>query len=583
MKKVSAVLFLLIGLIASSCRSSSTAQTAGSDAGTVVSFSNGSATLHGLLFMPSGNGPFPAVVVNHGSETNPSTAAAAEIAKFYTSLGFVVLAPHRTGHGLSADAGTPILEEQEKLKDLGLSPSEMTKAIFELHEKENLDVTAAIQWLKTQTYVDASRLAVTGVSYGGIQTLLTAYHNEERGLGVRCAIPFAPGAMSWGAADYPETLKTIVEAIHTPTFLIQAANDYSVGPSQVLGPLLEAKGAPNGYKLYPAFGTTNEEGHGGFAIRGADIWGPDVTKFLGECGGLPNSSPAPTPSLASLVTGPGDFNVTLVSDGLNRHYVLHVPPAYDGSTSLPLVVILHGGGGTGKSMIGLTGMNDLADQNGFLVAYPDGTIPTNDPDGKRSWNSGVMAANNDVLPNDVAFLRSLALAIEKDLHADSTKIFVAGFSNGASMSMRLATDLPDVFAASASVEGSIQITNADGLTGALPTPVGVIPVVIINGKADPIALYDGGTNQKGEVIASAAEAVSFWNAADGCTGAPVEHASPDGNVVVDEYKTCTPGGAVSLVTIGNGQHQWPRLDDQTHFNASAAIWDFFATHPRKIQ
>jgi polyhydroxybutyrate depolymerase len=304
----------------------------------------------------------------------------------------------------------------------------------------------------------------------------------------------------------------------------------------------------------------------------------------------PTSTPTPAPTqaeasppLASLVTGPGDYDLTFVSDNLERHYVLHVPPAYDGSKSLPLVFILHGGGATGKSMVKMTGMSDLADQDGFLVAYPDGTIPTNDPDGKRAWNSGVMAAANNVLPNDVAFLRSLALTIEGELHADSSQVFVAGFSNGASMSQRVATDLPDVFAASATVEGAIEITDADGITGALPTPIGVIPMFIINGKDDPIDVYDGGANVHGEVVKSAAETVSFWNAADGCTGTPLEHVSPDGNVVLDEYKDCTPGGAVSLATVGNGKHQWPTLDDQTHFNASKAIWDFFSTHPRKFQ
>jgi polyhydroxybutyrate depolymerase len=296
-----------------------------------------------------------------------------------------------------------------------------------------------------------------------------------------------------------------------------------------------------------------------------------------------SASPPQGPTLASLVTGPGDYDLTFVSDQLNRHYVLHVPPAYDGSKSLPAVFILHGGGGSGKGMVGMTDMNVLADQDGFLVVYPDGTIPTNDPEGKRSWNSGVMAASNNVLPDDVAYLRSLALTIEAELHADSNQVYVAGFSAGASMSQRLATDLPDVFAAAATVEGAIEITDADGITGALPTPIGVIPVFIINGKDDPIDVYDGGANAHGEVVKSAAETVSFWNAADGCTGAPLEHASPDGNVVLDEYKACTPGGAVSFATVGNGQHQWPRPDDQTHFNASKAIWDFFSTHPRKFQ
>jgi dienelactone hydrolase len=286
MKKAFVLLLLVVGIISSACQDFSTAGTAGDDSGEVVAFSNGVATLHGVLFQPEGDGPFPAVVINHGSGSNPTIESTAVTAKFYTDLGFVVFAPHRTGHGLSADAGTPILDEQKKLGDLGLSPSEFVAAIFDLHEKANLDVTAAIEWLKSQSYVDASRLVVTGVSYGGIQTLLTAQHSEETGLGVRCALPFAPGAMSWGATDYPAILSAIVEDIQIPTFLIQAENDYSIGPSQVLGPILESKGAPSGYKIFPAYGTTNEEGHAGFAILGSDVWGPDVIEFLEQCGAL---------------------------------------------------------------------------------------------------------------------------------------------------------------------------------------------------------------------------------------------------------------------------------------------------------
>lgn len=309
---------------------------------------------------------------------------------------------------------------------------------------------------------------------------------------------------------------------------------------------------------------------------------------LAACGSPATTPPTPTqpqesPSLASLVTGPGDYNLPFVSDGLERRYFLHVPPAYDGSTSLPLVFILHGGGGSGKGMAPMTGMSDLADTEGFLVAYPDGTIPTNDPAGKRSWNSGVMAAQNQYLPDDVAFLRSLALTIEEELKADSNQVFVVGFSNGASMSQRLAAELPDVFAGAASVEGAIQITDADGLTGALPTPAGAIPVFLINGKDDPIVPYDGGTSGKGEVVKSVADEVSFWNAADGCTAVPTVQTSPDGNIVTDEYKNCTPGGAVTLVTIVNGKHQWPTLENQAQFDGSAAIWSFFSKHPRKFQ
>ena len=68
----------------------------------------------------------------------------------------------------------------------------------EMHDAYNADVVAA-EWLRQQPYVDGQRIAVSGCSYGGIQTLITA----EKGLGVRAFVPFAPGAMSWASPAAP--------------------------------------------------------------------------------------------------------------------------------------------------------------------------------------------------------------------------------------------------------------------------------------------------------------------------------------------------------------------------------------------
>jgi polyhydroxybutyrate depolymerase len=106
---------------------------------------------------------------------------------------------------------------------------------------------------------------------------------------------------------------------------------------------------------------------------------------------------------------------------------------------------------------------------------------------------------------------------------------------------------------------------------------------MIHGMDDTTLPYDGGFGTHGATVKSVADAVAFWNAADGCTGSPLEHASPDFNIVVDDYKDCAPAGEVTLVTIANGGHQWPTPDDQTHFPASSAIWKFFSEHSRKDQ
>jgi dienelactone hydrolase len=118
------------------------------------------------------------------------------------------------------------------------------------------------------------------VSYGGIQTLLTA----EKGLGLRAFVPFAPAAMSFANTALRERLVQAARNAQAPVFLIQAQNDYSIGPNELLTPHLKERGRPHSSKVYPAFGTTSQQGHGAFACWSLGIieWGEDVGKFLDE-------------------------------------------------------------------------------------------------------------------------------------------------------------------------------------------------------------------------------------------------------------------------------------------------------------
>lgn len=122
---------------------------------------------------------------------------------------------------------------------------------------------------------------MSGVSYGGIQTLLTA----EKGAGIRAFVAFSPGAMSWD--KHPELRARLLRAeekAQRPIFLIQAEGDYSTGPYSVLGAYLSKKGGLNRAKLYPKFGSSNQEAHGVFATRpaGIDVWQANVLSFLSD-------------------------------------------------------------------------------------------------------------------------------------------------------------------------------------------------------------------------------------------------------------------------------------------------------------
>jgi carboxymethylenebutenolidase len=174
----------------------------------LVSFPSGDLTLRGFLYKPEGIGPFPAIIWNHGSEKLPGQQN--ELARFYIAQGFVFFLPHRHGHGRSP--GDYIQELIEKYRATEKNRTLIEKYIVRLHEEYNKDVVAAVEWLKGQPFVDQQYLVMSGCSYGGIQTLLTA----EKGLQLRAFVPFAPAAISWGNTELQKRLRDAVQEAKAP-------------------------------------------------------------------------------------------------------------------------------------------------------------------------------------------------------------------------------------------------------------------------------------------------------------------------------------------------------------------------------
>ena len=235
-----------------------------------VVFPSGKLQLHGFLWKPSGAGPFPAVLWNHGSEKLPGSQP--DLAKFYTAHSYVFFVPHRRGQGRSPGPYIQDLVAQAP-------PSERGRRMMELQEEEVEDVVAALDFLKSQPFVDAGRIAISGCSYGGIQTLLAG----ERDLGVKALVPFAPGAMSWDRSPAVSAgLERAVLREKAPVFLLQARNDFSTAPARVLAKQAAGKGQDFRSKIYPAFGSSRRDGHWGFCSTATGVWGTDVLAFLEE-------------------------------------------------------------------------------------------------------------------------------------------------------------------------------------------------------------------------------------------------------------------------------------------------------------
>ncbi|MEI7781199.1 MAG: PHB depolymerase family esterase, partial [Planctomycetota bacterium] len=136
---------------------------------------------------------------------------------------------------------------------------------------------------------------------------------------------------------------------------------------------------------------------------------------------------------------PGDHTRVLRGGDHDRSYLVHVPPQYDPGTPMPVVLAFHGGGANAGNMIVFSGLNDKADQAGFIAVYPDGSGRL---DRMLTFNAGNCcghAAAHNI--DDVAFTRHVLDDLEGVANVDRRRIFATGMSNGAMMAYRVAADL----------------------------------------------------------------------------------------------------------------------------------------------
>ena len=226
-----------------------------------VVFPAGERQLHGFLWKPEGSGPFRTILWNHGSERRPGTEPA--LAGFYLAHSYVFFVPHRRGQGRSPG---PYIQDEVALAP----PGDRARRMVDLQQDEVDDVIAGLRYLKSLPFVDSARIAVSGCSYGGIQTLLVG----ERDLGIKALVPFAPGAMSWEQnPPLQDRLLRAIDRAQAPVFLIQAENDYSLAPSRALAKEAQKKHKDFQSKTYPAFGSDHQDGHWGFCSSATSVWG----------------------------------------------------------------------------------------------------------------------------------------------------------------------------------------------------------------------------------------------------------------------------------------------------------------------
>ncbi len=290
----------------------------------------------------------------------------------------------------------------------------------------------------------------------------------------------------------------------------------------------------------------------------------------------------------------GHVQLKLQVGGLERRCLVQLPPAYDRRKLVPLVIMLHGMGGTAANAMRETGWSAKADTEGFIVAYPEGTRPdASKPPSLRgnpqAWNDGsgrFYAAEHNV--DDVAFLRVLIEKLSADSAVDPRRIFVAGFSNGASMAFRAGAELADRIAAVAPHSGANWTEVVQPARG--------ISLCYLTGTADTLNPMDGGfpklafggRDQGGKPKPAVGVSIAKWTTALGCSEAPAQDETNNG-VRTRRYGPGHDGAEVLLITIEGLGHNWAGGVGQApeflvgkntdKLKATDAVWDFFAKHP----
>jgi len=290
--------------------------------------------------------------------------------------------------------------------------------------------------------------------------------------------------------------------------------------------------------------------------------------------------------LTSTLTGCFSIKKSMIYDGRIRTYLIHLPVDYNNAEECPLIIVLHGGGGNSRSIEKKTGMNDLSDEQGFIVVYPDGT-------GKLrnrflTWNSGYCcgyAFENNI--DDVGFIKALIDKLQKTFSIDSKRIYITGYSNGGMMAYRLGSELSDIIAAIAPVAGSIGgYATEDSLLWLVPDPLYPVSVIAFHGMLDENVAYFGGHGNKTtgtRIDLSVNDSISFWVEHNGCDYIPQTNVSESGNVIVDTYSNGNNSTEIILYSIVNGEHWWPGSDKDPYqeIYSSEIIWDFFKTHHKE--
>ena len=265
----------------------------------------------------------------------------------------------------------------------------------------------------------------------------------------------------------------------------------------------------------------------------------------------------------SLVTGL--LNETMIHDGGIRDYLIYLPQAYDGRTSLPVVMNFHGGSMDARSQMYLSDMRRLADQENFILVYPQGTRLKG---GDTHWNTMVTSVGNKSDSDDIGFIDSMLDTIALTYNIDSSRVYATGYSNGAGFTFTLACNLGEKIAAIAPVSGLIATSTLESCVLSSK-----ISLKGFHGTDDFERPY-GGIQ---EYLESVETLMSYWADSYGLETFSETNLNTNNNRSFTHrfYNSEDEEIEISYFTIAGGQHDWFDIKIDDH-NLNQLIWQFMS-------
>lgn len=255
-------------------------------------------------------------------------------------------------------------------------------------------------------------------------------------------------------------------------------------------------------------------------------------------------------------------------NGITRDYYYYTPSTWNGTDQLPLLMVLHGLTQTASGIMSITEFNTIAEDNNFIVVYPDGI--------NNAWNANMNVSVSQA--DDLGFVEELAMHFQNGFNTNPLRQYLCGFSNGGFMSHKIACESSMCFAAMATVSGGMSDTVYQNCN-----PNFSPDILHIHGNADAVVPYLGSITTGVSVDAM----LEFWQNHLGCDLTPTFSAMPNPNLLDLShperytYMNCTSSQLEHIKIIGGG-HQWPGISTliggvgtiNMDFYSPQTIWEF---------